>query len=359
MDRDEPPLVVPATGEAEGDDELIAAGPRLPRWLVLAIVGVIVAAGLTSLALKGGRHHVAAPTPAPPPSVTSPAPQTLASLSVQDFAINQGGELYVLTSPPEKLVAVDRDLKIRGETSAPVGAQLVIANSTSDLVWVVVPQDHNSEVFVYAGSTMAAIGQLHVAATVVAADALDNQLWMATDRGIYRSWPGTEATRVPGYTGPVRAIAADPSRFRLLAVSRSSDLITVDEHGDQSAHKVRRLTTVLPHSIAVTDGGIWLVGFGQPGGSRVGRLDPQTLRVSLVNPPDFQAQRGALGWSGGSVFWIRYADTGSLVCVDGRTGQVSDTYLETDTPVVSVPGVVYAMRGTGVVRLPSPKACPG
>jgi hypothetical protein len=357
VDREEP-VVVPMTAEAEGDEELIAAGPRLPRWLVLVAIAVVAAGALTALAMKSARHQEAAPAPSPTPtpSVISPAPQGLAGLSVQDFAIDPSGELYVLTSPPEQVVAVNRNESIRDRTPAPFGAQMVVANSTSGLVWVIVPGHQRSDVFVYAGSTMTAVGQLHVPATVVAADALENQLFMATDRGIYRGWPGLVATRLPGYTGPVQTIAADPSRFRLLAVSKSYDLIKVEEH---TARDVRRPTSLRAKSIAVTDDDIWLVGFGQPSGSRVGRVDPQTLGVTLVNSGDPQADRGAIAWTGGSVFWVRYADSGALVCLDGRTGQASDVYLETDSPVVSVPGVVYAVRGTGVVRLPSPTACPG
>jgi hypothetical protein len=357
VDRDEP-VVVPMTAQAEGDEELIAAGPRLPRWLVLSAIAIVAAGALTALGMKSGRHQAAAPapTPSPTPSVISPAPQGLAGLSVQDFAIDPSGELYVLTSPPEQVVAVDRDESIRGRAPAPVGAQMVVANSANGLVWVIVPGRQRSDVFVYAGSTMTQVGQLQVPATVVAADSLEDQLFLATDRGVYRGWPGRVATRLPGYTGPVQAIAADPSRFRLLAVSKSYDLITVAE---RTVRKVRRLTSLRAKSIAVTDHDIWLVGFGRPSGSRVGRLDPQTLRVTPVGGPDADAQRGALGWPGGSVFWVRYADSGSVLCLDGRTGQASDAYTETDAPVVSVPGVVYAMRGTGVVRLPSPTACPG
>jgi hypothetical protein len=357
VDGDEP-VVVPATADTEGDDEELAATARLPRWLVLAAVAVVAAGGLVALGLKGHPQHVAAPspTPTPPPTVTSPAPERLANLTVQDFAMDQDGELYVLTSPPEHLAAVDRDGSIRVRVAAPPGAQLVVSNQTSDLVWAIVPHDGHSDVTVYAGLTLTVLGQFDVPATVVAADALANELWMATNHGIYRGWPGFSATHVPGYTGAVRTIAADPSQFRLLAVSTSYDLITVDEHG---ARKVRRLTSVRPTSIAVTTDGIWLVGFGQEFGSRVGSLDPHTLRVTLIDPHDPDAPRGAIGWSGGSVFWVQYADSGALVCLDGRTGQPSDTYLETDSPVVSVPGLVYAMRGTSVVRLPSPPACPG
>lgn len=358
MDRDEPPIVVPVTDDAEGDEELIGAGLRPPRWLVLAAIGVIAACAVTALALKSGRHPSAAPTfsPSPTPSVISPAPQRLADLSVQDLAINPAGELYVLTSPPEQLVAVDRDRLISARVPAPVGAHLVVASPTSDLVWVIVPHDGISDVTLYADSTITAIGHFDVPATVVAADALYGQLWMATDHGIYRGWPGVHATQISGYTGPVRVIAADPLRFRLLAVSKSYDLITVDERG---ARKVGRLTSVRPTSIAVTDDAIWLVGFGQPFGSRVGRLDPRTLRVTLLDPPDADAARGAIGWSGRSVFWVEYADSGSIVCLDGRTGEPSGAYPDTGTPVVSVPGVVYAVHGARIVRLPSPTACPG
>src|SRR5215831_12649822 len=173
------------TDDAEGDEELIGAGLRLPRWLILAAIALLVAGAVTALALKNDRHPSAAPplSPSPTPSVISPAPQRLADLSVQDFAINKGGELYVLTSPPAQLVAVDQDEMIRDRAPVPAGAQLLVANPTSDLVWVIVPQHGSSDVLIYAGSTMTLLGKVHVPATVAAADALGDQLWMATDHG--------------------------------------------------------------------------------------------------------------------------------------------------------------------------------
>jgi hypothetical protein len=285
-----------------------------------------------------------------------PGPSELAGLTVEDFALDSGGELYVLSTAPEKLVAVDRDGRIRGEAAAPTGGRLVVANKTSDLVWVVAPNSGYSDVFVYIGSTMAGIGRFHVPAVVSAADALGNQLWMATDRGIYRGPRGTTAVRVPGFTGAARLIAADPLRFRLLAVSTDYDLIDVD---GQRARVVRRLSEILPEAVAVTGSGIWFVGFGRQLGSRLGRVDPHTLRIRLVGVPDAGAPQGAEAWAGERVLWIKYAYSGSLVCIDGSTGEAGGAFTNTDSPVVSTLGLAYAVRSRGVVRLPTVAGCPG
>lgn len=121
----------------------------------------------------------------------------------------------------------------------------------------------------------------------------------ATDHGIFR-----EATRLAGFTGSAQVLAADPARSRLLAVSTSYDLIVVDSG---QARVVRRLTEIRPESIAVTDNAVWVVGFGRPSGQRLGRLDPRTLRVTPVGPPDPNVPQGASAQAGRETVWISYA----------------------------------------------------
>ncbi len=336
----------------DGDEELVAS--RLPRWLVLTGVGALAVGVVAAVVIRNAGHHTGGP--APSPSAVASAPSDLAALSVQDLAMDAGGGLYALTTPPEHLLAVEPDGAVRGRAAVPTGARLVVANRTSDLVWVLAPRDGGTDVFVYAGSTMAGVSWFHVPATVAAAAALDNQLWTATDHGVYRGPHGASAIQVRGYTGDVQVIAADPVRFRLLAVSTAYDLIVVDAGG---AHVARRLDQVLPESIAVTRDGIWLVGFGRPFGTRLARLDPDTLRVTPVGAPDPQAPEGATAWAGAGAVWIKYPYSGSVVCVNARTGDVTGAFTNTDTPVASVRGLAYALRGSGVVRLPTTAACPG
>lgn len=342
-------------------DELLDSGPRLPRWALVTGAGVLAAALLTAVLVKTtGGHHSARPAP---PSTTNrlvppPAePADLSGLSVRDLAIDPGGVLYVLTNWPAQLVAIDRSGAISGQASAPAAGRRVVANRTSDLVWVLAPQGAGTDVYTYAGSTMTPIGQFHVPARVAAAAPLDNQLWMATDHGVYRGPRGMSAVRLPGYTGDVRQIAADPLRFRLLAVSHAYGLLTVDTHG---VHPVAGPPSPLrPQSIAVTTDGIWLVGYGHPFGTRLGRLDPRTLRVTLVGAPDPDAEDGANAWAGDGAVWVKYAISGSIVCLDARTGQASGAFTGTDAPVTSVRGLAYAVRSNGVVRLRTTAGCPG
>jgi len=337
-------------------DELLDSGPRLPRWVVVAGVGGLAAALLVAVVVKTG-HHSARSAPSPRP-LTPPLaePANLAGLSVRDLAIDPGGVLYVLTNWPTQLVAI-RNGAIGGQADAAATGRRVVANRTSDLVWVIAPGKLGTEVYTYAGSTMARLGTFHVPARVAAAAPLDNQLWMATDHGVYRGPRGPSAIRLPGYVGDVREIAADPLRFRLLAVSHTYGLLTVDARG---VHPVAgRPGPVRPESIAVTGDSIWLVGFGRPFGTRLGRLDPRTLRVTLVGAPDPQAEDGAVAWAGNGAVWVKYPASGSIVCLDARTGDASAAFIDTDAPVTSVRGLAYAVRGSGVVRLPTTAGCPG
>jgi hypothetical protein len=344
-----------------GPDELLESGPRLPRRVLYAGVGVLAAALLTAVLVKTtGAHRTARPAPSTshrPLNLPPVEPADLAGLSVRDLAMDPGGVLYVLTNWPTQLVAIDRAGGISGQVVAPSTGRRVVANRTSDLVWVLAPHGTGTDVFTYAGSTMAALGQFYVPARVAAAAPFDNQLWMATNHGVYRGPRGTTAVRLPGYSGDVRQIAADPLRFRLLAVSQTYGLLTVDAHG---VHPVAGPRGPLrPESIAVTGDSIWVVGHGQPFGTRLGRLDPHTLRVTAVGPPDPQAEDGATAWAGDGAVWIKYPVSGSIVCLDARTGQASGAFTDTDAPVTSVRGLAYAVRSNGVVRLPTTAGCPG
>jgi hypothetical protein len=65
--------------------------------------------------------------------------------------------------------------------------------------------------------------------------AFDNTLWLATDEGIYRLTANAAApVRVPHSDGRFTAIAADPPRRRVLAVSDGATtqvlVVMVDGH---------------------------------------------------------------------------------------------------------------------------------
>ena len=335
-------------------DELLEPGPRLPRWGIAAGAGGLAAALLVAVLVKTvGGHHSARPSPGPTPPTLALPPAGLAGLSVQDLTMDAGGVLYVLTKSPARLVEIRNGL-VSGRAVAPASGQRVVANPMSDLVWVIAPDGAGTDVYSYAGSTMAGVGRFHVPARIAAAAPLDDQLWMATDHGVYR---GASANRLPGYAGDVRQIAADPLRSRLLAGSDSYGLLTVDGQGVRPVAGAPG--PVRPQSIAVTGERIWLVGYGRPFGTRLGRLDPRTLRVTLVGAPDPQAEDGAVAWAGNGAVWVKYPASGSIVCLDARTGDASAAFIDTDAPVTSVRGLAYAVRGSGVVRLPTTAGCPG
>jgi hypothetical protein len=333
----------------DGDEELLAPRTQTPRWLVPAGAGLVALAVVVGLVVKQSGHRQAAAPAVPSPTPAGPA--GLGGRFVHDLAIDQQGQLYALASEPDELVAVARDGSVRGRLIAPTAAKFVIASPTADRIWVIAPRDDHSDVFVYRASTTETITNYQVPASVAAAAALGDQLWTATDHGIFR-----EATRLPGFTGSAQVLAADPARARLLAVSASYDLIVVDSGRPRV---VRRLTEILPESIAVTDNAVWVVGFGRPSGQRLGRLDPRTLQVTLVGPPDPNAPQGATAQAGRETVWISYAYSSSVVCVDARTGRPVATFANAAGRVVSVPGTAYTVYSGAVVRLPTTEACPG
>jgi hypothetical protein len=318
---------------------------------------VLIAGVITAVAVRNAGHHGAAPTQATAPSAVQPSPTSEPSaVQVQDLAISADGSLYILGNFPSQLVAMGRDGEILNQVPAPTGARLVVASSASGLVWVIAPHSGYSEVYAYAGLPLRTIRHDVVPTTVSAAAALDDQLWMATDRGVYVLQRGAAAKQLTGFSGHVQVLAADPARHRLIGVSANYDLLTVDRRG---VRDVRRASVLLPESIAVTKDAIWAIGFGLPGTSRQGRMDPRTLQITPVGEPDEQAPQGAQAWPGVHVFWIKYAYSGSIVCHSAKTGDVVDAFVNTDSPVVSVAGTAYAVRSGEVAPLPTSRTCPG
>jgi hypothetical protein len=363
MDRgaggeDEPVVVTPVDRGPDGDDEQIqlGSGLHLPRWMIAVGAFVLIAGAITAVTIKNSAHHRAAPTPLPS-QYPQPSPnQRLGTLQVQDLAINSDASLYILRNLPPQVVAVGRDGAILNLLPAPPGARLVIASPDSTLVWVIAPSSGYSAVFTYASLPLRTIGHDSVPANVFSAAALKDQLWLATDHGVYVLRLGAAVQRVPGFSGHVQLLAADPARNRLIGVSANYDLLTVDRRG---VRDVRRASVILPESIAVTKDAIWAIGFGLPGTSRQGRMDPRTLKITPVGEPDEQAPQGAQAWPGTHVFWLKYAYSGSILCHNAKTGKVVDAFVDTDSPVVSVDGTAYAVRSGAVVPLPTSRTCPG
>jgi hypothetical protein len=371
-DRDDADLVSPVSVEpADGEDDVLDLGGRTaaPSWLVGLGIGALVAGVLVVVAVKQADHHRSA-TPLATLPLESPATRApgnaagdvvdLGQATAVDLAMSSR-RLYVLTSNPSRLAQVDsRSGTTTRQVAAPSGAEHVYADPSGRMAWAVA----DNVVYAFDGRTLAGAGQIELSRRVSTAAALDGRLYIATDHGVYEltappyyTASSASVRLLPGYSGQVvEAIAADPSRHRLLAVTSSYVLLRVTTRGVQL---IQQLRTQLPQSIAVTRSGIWAVGFGSAGGSRIARINPVTLRMTPVGSDDASAPQGAAGWPGADVFWVKDAYADSLTCRDGRSGAIVATLGGIEGPVLSAHGAAYAITAGQAFRLSTTRRCPG
>jgi len=355
---------VPATDLTYGDDDLLELGDErtLPPWTVVAGVAVLLALVVGLVALKRDGRHAGAPGPSAASSATPSESQQVQPIGTpidlgQTSAVNvklAAGRLFVLSSDPSRLGQVDaKSGVLKRQVAAPGSAQYLVTDPAGRFVWVVA----GARVFAYDAPTLVAIGELEVTRAVIVAAVLDGELFLNTDHGIYRAGPRDSVPTSLGYSGQVlEDLAADPARHRLLGVTVGYQLLEVTARGVQLKQKLEEL---LPRSIAVTKAGIWAIGFGRPGGSRIARVDPDTLKLTLVGAADAEAPQGADGWAGESVIWTRFPYIESIACRDERTGAIVKSFPNTIDEVVSSRDVAYGLTGGIVVRRRPTGACPG
>jgi hypothetical protein len=369
---DDADLVSPVSVEpADGEEDVLDLGGRqaAPSWLIGLGIGALVAGVIAVAAVKQADHHRSA---APLATLPLESPATLAPLNAAGDVVDIGPataldlamsktQLYVLTSNPSRLAQVDSRSGITTlQVGAPPGAEHVYADPSGRMAWVVA----DNVVYAFDGRTLEGAGQIELSRRVSTAAALDGRLYIATDHGVYEmtappyyTAASASARLLPGYSGQVvQALAADPSRHRLLAVTSSYVLLEVSTRG---VRLIRQLLTQLPQSIAVTRSGIWAVGFGIAGGSRIARIDRATLRITPVGSGDPEAPQGASGWPGADVFWVKDAYDDALTCRDGRSGAIVATLSGIEGPVLSAHGAAYAITAGQAFRLPTTRRCPG
>ncbi len=370
---DDADLTLPtsAADDQATDDEVLALGGRgsPPSWLIALGIGVLVAGVIAIAVVRRVGHHDAVPDLTPLPSASSfDVPQPIGPGEAVDLGQTQAVDLagtssmlLVLTSNPPRLGQIDpRTGRLNRQVEAPRGAARLVLDEAGQHAWVTAGR----LVFAYDAPTLASIGQVRVPRPVFAAAALGDRLYLGTDQGVYVTGRGgapylglpTTTSRIPGFTGGVQTISADPSRHRLIAVSQNDNLLVVHSGGVQV---VRKLHGDTPEAIEVTEDGIWAVGFGDAGGTRIGRLDPVTWQITLVDAGDPDAPRTVRAWPGQGVFWVNAAYTDSVICRDARSGKVGGVFSGLDGPVVSSRGLAYGRDGDSVVRVGTTASCPG
>jgi hypothetical protein len=350
-------IIGPAGGSSPG-------GPRRRRvvWMALGLAMAMLAATAVLRATADGPHRqvTVAQTPAVLPS---PAVEQLPALALpQDqllamVATTTG--LYVLTTNPPQLALRDTHGAPR-LVQAPRSGFAVVDDSAKHLVWVLGRREGLGSATAYDSQTLARRGRVTIPSWVNGAVAFRGRLWLASDAGVYVvSGPAARPVFVPGSFRYTYAVAADPARGRVLAVTTGSPGQT---YGIDVTNLYVGRDDLVPtgrSSLAVVDGMAWVGGFGA------------ARHIRLINGPDRQppltverkVNSGVVVSPGRHVLWVTFG--GGVSCLDPRTGAELASWTEITGPVTSTNGVVYAAGPTGFLAATSvvtkrlPPGCPG
>jgi hypothetical protein len=357
-----------------GEDIVEFGRPRVSRRIT-ALTCLTVAAVI--VAVLAVRRHPSRPSaqPAAPSTVAAVAPAAgpptsrigepvklgagvgdpvpLRPLRVFDTLLS-GDTLYALQSG--NLTATVRShLRQVGldglEFTDNASARLVI-DAPRNRLWVVVENLPDATIIEFDASTLARLRTVTWATPIAQAAALDGSLYLATRSGLAVLAPAAaEPALVPGPHGAFAAVAADPTRARLIVLDFGFPArVYVLRRGG----RLTEMADGVPlgnGSVAVTaDGTIWAGGFGHDGDAVLTLLDPTTLHPTHQSPLANELGPGAVVVAAGHRdVWVRNGAGGRILyCMDGRSGDKSQQWADAPGGVTSQNGVAYVGSGTSV-----------
>jgi hypothetical protein len=345
-----------ATPVAALDEEAVDFGPgQTPRWAVVIVA--VLAASAVVVALAAQPEHKPSAAARPEPVISFASPSSTSGLGtpipigqatpVIDLAVTvplfllQPGHLYKVTD----VAAIGVRLDGPGFTRLGTAARLVL-DAAANRVWVV--DAPGGGIIEFDARNLHRLRTMRSNESIRDAAALHGHLYLALSTGLADIAPGADRPKIiPGLSGYIVSVAADPKRDRLLALVLGNGA---------SVRQVTVAGTVLDRQAPVpvgggtlrvtTDGTIWLGGFGSAAdGAVVVRLNPNTLRPVLGSP--VSSRVGPSSWieaAGDHDIWIRSGGDGEgLWCVDGRTGSILQYWPRVDGAVTSRRGAAFVL----------------
>ena len=314
---------------ADGADEepRLQTPSVLPRWVWIVAIAVIAVTAIVVTA----RSHGLGSTPlaaAPSQAAVDLGSGFRPVLPGQEPALDVAaitGSSWVLRRDALFVIRPGRPVT-RLALPAPLADPQLVADPGAGLVWLVA----NGFAQSYDGRTLRPVftGWAPPCDNVAA---MGGRLFLTVDRDVVEVGPGLRVPRRIAVTaGPIVALAADPTRTRLILayVGRPSRVIALVPRPDGPASvEQKSLLGVNQPTLAVAAGQIWLAGYS--GGDALARLDPATLRPVALSSVESALGLGAyLAGAGASTVWVRGAgDGGELRCLDATSGQQLQSWL--------------------------------
>jgi hypothetical protein len=350
---------------------------------IVVIAGVATAIGVNS---RGGHvgQVAASPSITPAPSTSDSTPLDLGLGNSTAIAMTSSG-LFVARTQPNQLVEVsteDQSATKRIATPDAVDGTAVDAAAGQAWTWSSSQatasgssdRASSTNIHAYATSNFAVDGAVTVPTYTFNAAALDGELWLATNDGLYvvtTAPSGPVATKV--MSGIVFSVAADAVRHRVLYGSAVAAPAAANSLGDIAIHEIDAFThsvigvsSPLPigkESIAIVGDQIWVGGYGSGSTPRLFHLDGASLETLQTNGlgagSPLELGPGAIVWPGASVLWVRSGGSEGLACVDPQSGAVLEHWDAVQGPVLSMRGHAYAVSDGSVDQLSLAGDCTG
>ena len=324
------------------DEELLTSGPRAGgrRRMVLGVAVLLLIAGVViGVLVSSHSDHRSSKAPAPTGASTTSSPVAAGGPGPAP-AVLLNGFVYIIDEGMLYMRGTSRfeiHQTVVGPFREPNAAYVLVADEAHRRIWVVQSVGSIWGAYEYDSATLEQISAQKVGGRVNGAAVLAGDLYVDTNYGVFRIVrPDTgprDATPLPGG----RAIAADPSRGRLLvlALDGGRTQVRAERPSAQRPDVVAHSPVFGRGSLAVVDGHIWAGGEGSRGAVLV-QLDPRTLAPVGHSRLEAEVGSGAVIVAVGRQDLLVRSEAGGdeLWCVDGGSGAVRQKWAHAPGPAV-------------------------
>ncbi len=313
----------------------LAAAPRRRRLVwgagflaVLAIVG----AALIVTRPSGSAAVASRPSSSYDPNVDAGgalgAALAVDGGDVIDVSVASGA-IYVASHDRLSVVDPTSHKVLRSaEVTSKTDGHLVL-DAAANTVWDIDLGSWPTQLREFAHDTLRLTRSLVVAGIVWDAVVLDGRLYLATSTGVAMVAPGSSTlTPVTASDSAPQALTVDPAAHAVLALAPGSNgqIVTISDGGNTL--QTGSALNVSSPTIASVDGALWAGGINPD--ARLLRIDPRTLRPLPESAGGEMVAEGSdnelRAIPGSADLWIFNRTGQRLLCADGRTGEVLQTW---------------------------------
>lgn len=376
FDTVEPGVPVHRGDAAVSGEEVLEAGRRrrVPRWywaLATAAAALLVVG--VALGRSASHNHGTPPSssgsspvlnvPLPVGAMHDPALQVGSGAVLDAVAFGQHSWLLHADRITGLSIAAGRNKSVplpRLGPSAANGSLRLVLDPTTARLWVVLEGVRPGRAVEYNLWTLTRVREVRLP-WINGAAAMNGHLYVTSDQQLIDVPPqaAAHAMRVPGVSGALGPITADPARSRVLMLDYSARTHIWSYRPRQNKIRVAAVLPFTKASIAVTDQAVWVGGFTRTS-AVLWQLAAGSLTRRGASPLSGELGPGAVLLAGGTHdVWVGSGGGPGLWCVDGQTGTDEQHWTVTATAVSTDHQRVIAVTNGKAVPLDLNARCTG